>query len=86
MRSPQIAETSPTSNSHRRNPIAIHASFQVVRAFVRLREILATHKDLARKLQELEKRYDHQFKVVYETIRKLMTPPAAPPRRKIGFF
>ena len=67
------------------SPIAVHASVQVVRAFVRLREILATHKDLARKLQELEKRYDHQFKAVYNTIRQLMTPPPLPPKKKIGF-
>lgn len=64
---------------------ATHTSVQVVRAFVRLREILATHKDLARKLQEMEKRYDHQFKVVFDKIRELMAPPPLPPKRKIGF-
>ena len=48
--------------------IAVQASVQVVRAFVRLRSILATHKDLARKLEELEK-YDAQFKVVFDAIR-----------------
>lgn len=52
--------------------IAVQASVQVVRAFVRLREILATHKDLARKLEELEKKYDAQFKVVFDAIRALM--------------
>jgi hypothetical protein len=55
--------------------IAVQASVQVVRAFVRLREILATHKDLARELRELEKKYDAQFKVVFDAIRALMTPP-----------
>jgi hypothetical protein len=64
--------------------VAVDASVQVVRAFVRLREILATHKDLARKLEELEKKYDAQFRVVFDAIRQLMTP-AAPPRRPIGF-
>jgi len=60
--------------------IAVQASVQVVRAFVRLREILATHKDLARKLEELEKKYNAQFKVVFNAIRELMKPQA-PPRR-----
>ena len=64
--------------------IAVEASVQIVRAFVRLRDILATHKDLARKLEELEKKYDAQFKVVFDTIRQLMAPPANP-RRSIGF-
>lgn len=63
---------------------AVYASVQVVRAFVRLREILASHKDLAHKLTELEKKYDHQFKVVFDAIRQLMTPPPNP-KRKIGF-
>jgi len=56
-----------------------------MRTFGRLRHILATHKDLARKLAELERRYDHQFKVVFDAIRKLMTPPPLLPKRKIGF-
>ena len=66
------------------SPVAIRASIQVVRAFIRLREILATHKELARKLDEMEKKYDTQFKVVFEAIRKLMTPPREA-RRPIGF-
>jgi len=64
---------------------AISASIQVVRAFVRLREILATHKDLARKLEELEKKYDRQFKVVFDAIRALMAPEEPPKQRQIGF-
>jgi hypothetical protein len=64
--------------------VAVDASVQVVRAFVRLREILATHKDLARKLEELEKKYDAQFGVVFDAIRQLMAPPQKP-RRSIGF-
>jgi hypothetical protein len=43
------------------------------------------HKDLARKLEELEKKYDEQFAVVFEAIRELMTPPEPPPKRRIGF-
>ena len=62
----------------------MQASVHVVRAFVRLREVLATHKELARKLDELEKKYDIQFKAVFDAIRQLMTPPAKE-RRSIGF-
>ncbi|MHB8482036.1 MAG: ORF6N domain-containing protein [Nitrospiria bacterium] len=66
------------------SPIAVNASLQVVRTFVRLREILSTHKDLARKLNALEKKYDSQFAVVFEAVRKLMTP-STPKRIPIGF-
>lgn len=65
-------------------PVAVEASVQVVRAFVRLREILATHRDLARKLEELEKKYDAKFRVVFDAIRRLMAPPEKA-RRSIGF-
>jgi hypothetical protein len=65
---------------------AVEVSVFVVRAFVKLREMLATHKDLARRLDELEKKYDTQFKIVFDAIRELMKPPEAPaPRKKIGF-
>ena len=67
------------------SPTAVAASIQVVRAFVRLRAILATHKDLARKLAEMEKKYDSQFRAVFDVIRKLMEPPPSPPRRRMGF-
>lgn len=56
-----------------------------MRAFVRLRRILASHAQLARQLDALEKKYDTQFKVVFDAIRELMTPPAPPNRRPIGF-
>jgi hypothetical protein len=64
---------------------AISASIQVVRAFVRLREILATHKDLAQKLEALEKKYDRQFKIVFDAIRQLMAPEEPPKQQRIGF-
>jgi hypothetical protein len=57
-----------------------------VRAFVKLREILSIHKDQAKKLAELEKKYDHQFAVVFDAIRKLMEPPPIPKKRRIGFI
>jgi hypothetical protein len=67
-----------------RSPRAVHVNIEIVRAFVRLRSILATHGDLARKLAALEKKYDAQFRTVFDAIRELMAPPAKP-RRPIGF-
>jgi phage regulator Rha-like protein len=67
---------------------AVQVSVQIVRTFIRLREILATHKDLARKLEEMEKKYDQQFKVVFEAIRQLIAAPDSvhyKPKRQIGF-
>jgi DnaJ-domain-containing protein 1 len=55
-----------------------------MRAFVKLREMIASHKDLAKQLDKLEKKYDAQFKVVFDAIRQLMTPQE-PKRQKIGF-
>ncbi len=63
---------------------AVRASVEVVRAFVRLRQILASNAELARKLGELEEKYDRQFKVVFDAIRQLMTP-REPKRKQIGF-
>ena len=59
-------------------------SVQVVRAFVRLRQLLATNAELSRRFAALEKKYDAQFKVVFDAIRQLMTPPE-PKRREMGF-
>jgi hypothetical protein len=64
---------------------AVMVNIEIMRAFVRLRQILATHADLARKLAALEKKYDAQFKSVFDAIRELMTPPEPKPRRRIGF-
>jgi ORF6N domain len=63
---------------------AAQTSVQVVRAFVRLRQMLASNAELARKLAALENKYDAQFKVVFDAIRQLMSPPE-PKRREIGF-
>ncbi len=54
---------------------AIQVNIAIMRAFVKLREMLATHKDLARKLTDMEKKYDTQFRVVFDAIRELMRPP-----------
>jgi ORF6N domain-containing protein len=69
------------------SPRAIEVSVYVVRAFVKLREMLGTHKELARKLVELEKRikgHDKHIAALFEAIRQLMEPPEKP-RRRIGF-
>ncbi len=63
---------------------AIQVNIEIMRAFVRLRQMLASHADLARKLDAFEKKYDAQFKVVFDAIRELMTPPELN-RRRIGF-
>jgi hypothetical protein len=63
---------------------AVHASVEVVRAFVRLRLMLASNAELSRRLDDLESKYDRQFKVVFDTIRQLMSPPQ-PGRKQIGF-
>ena len=76
-----IAMLSTVLNSER----AIQVNIEIMRAFVRLREMIATHKELARKLEALEKRYDAQFRVVFDAIRELTAPPT-PKKRKIGFL
>lgn len=68
-----------------KSPQAIAVSIHIVRAFVQLRRMLAVHTDLAKRLDDLEKRYDHQFKIVFDAIRELMTPPPPKQKRKIGF-
>ena len=65
---------------------AVAASIQVVRASVRLRTILATHRDLARKLDALEQKCDRRFKAVFDTIREMLAPLAEPRKRPIGFL
>lgn len=65
---------------------AVAVNIQIMRTFVRLREILGTHKDLARKLEQLEKKYDAQFRVVFEAIRELMSPPEESHKGKIGYL
>jgi hypothetical protein len=69
-----------------RSERAIDVNIEIMRAFVRLRQLLSSHAALARKLDEMEKKYDHQFKVVFDAIRQLMMPPTEPQKkRRIGF-
>ena len=65
---------------------AVRVNIEIMRAFVQLRQLLASHADLARKLAALEKKYDAQFKVVFDAIRELTSPPEPPKKRRIGFI
>jgi len=64
---------------------AIHVNIEIMRAFVRLRQMLVSNAELARKLATLERKYDAQFKIVFDAIRELMTPPEPKKKRPIGF-
>ena len=64
---------------------AVMVNIEIMRAFVQLRQMLSSHADLARKLAALERKYDAQFKSVFDAIRELMTPPEPPRKRRIGF-
>jgi hypothetical protein len=75
-----IAVLSSVLNSER----AVQVNIAIMRTFVKLRELIMSHRDLARKLEELERKYDAQFKVVFDAIRQLMTPQTKPGKR-IGF-
>ncbi len=68
-----------------RSPRAVDVNVEIMRAFVRLRRMLASNVELARKLETLEKKYDSQFKVVFDAIRQLMTPVEFKNKRQIGF-
>ena len=76
-----IAMLSSVLNS----PRAIQVNVSIMRAFVRLREIAVTHKDLLQKVNDMEKKYDDNFQNVFSAIRELMEPPPVPPKRRIGF-
>jgi hypothetical protein len=76
-----VAMLSSVLNSKR----AVKVNIEIMRAFVRLRDMIISNKALARRLDELEKKYDKQFKLVFDAIRELMEPPA-PKKRPIGFL
>ena len=75
-----VAMLSSVLNSKR----AILVNIQIVRAFTKLRKMLLSHEDLKQKIETMERKYDLQFKVVFDALRKLLTPPAKP-KRRIGF-
>jgi hypothetical protein len=67
-----------------RSDRAVRVNIEIMRTFVRLRQLLASHTDLAKRLDELERKYDKHFAVVFDAIRQLMTPPAKP-QNEIGY-
>jgi len=64
---------------------AVRVNVEIMRAFVRLRDLVGHNREMTRRLNDLESKYDRQFKVVFDAIRELMTPPAPAPKRRIGF-
>lgn len=69
-----------------RSERAVRVNIEIMRAFVQLRQMLSSHADLARKLAEVERKYDAQFKVVFDAIRELTAPPEPASKRRIGFI
>ena len=68
-----------------RSPRAIQVNIVIMRTFVQLRTMLASHKELITRLEDLEKKCDGQFTLVFEAIRSLMTEPDPPPKKRMGF-
>jgi hypothetical protein len=79
-----VAMLSSVLNSER----AVQVNILIIRAFVKLREVMATHKDLAQKIEALERKYkdhDQEIQVIFTAIKKLLEPSPQPPKRRIGF-
>jgi phage regulator Rha-like protein len=76
-----VAMLSSVLNSKR----AVQVNIQIMRTFTKLREMLMTHKDLKEKIEAMEKKYDYQFKIVFEAIKQLLEPPEKT-KKKIGFL
>jgi phage regulator Rha-like protein len=76
-----IAMLSGILNSQR----AITVNIQIMRTFVKLREIAITYKDLSQKIEDMERKYDHQFKIVFDTLRGLLETPKVQPKEIEGF-
>ena len=75
-----IAMLSSVLNSQR----AIHVNIQIMRTFTKLRQFMASHKELRDKIEQMENKYDHQFRIVFDAIKKLLEPPEKP-KKSIGF-
>lgn len=76
-----VAMLSSVLRSHR----AVQVNIQIIRTFIRLRNMLSSNAELSRKLHELEKKYDKQFKIVFEAIKALMDPSTQSNKEPIGF-
>lgn len=73
-------------SSELRNDTAVAANIEIMRTFVRLRTMLSEHKDSQHKLSGLERKYDDNFRIVFDAIRELMSPKDPPKKRQIGFI
>lgn len=76
-----VAMLSSVLNSER----AIQVNIQIMRTFTKLRQMIETHKDLKRKVEEMEKKYDGQFQIVFNALKELLEPPPSPKKGQIGF-
>jgi hypothetical protein len=69
-----------------RSTQAVQVNIAIMRAFVRMREVMISHKEMARCIDDMERKYDAQFKAVFDAIRRLMEPPVPPKTRQIGYI
>lgn len=76
-----VAMLSSVLNSER----AIQVNIQIMRTFTKLRQLMATHESLRKKIEEMEKKYDYQFKIVFDAIKQLLEPPKQKQKPRIGF-
>jgi hypothetical protein len=76
-----VAMLSSVLNSNR----AVQVNIAIMRVFVKIRTLLASHADLLRRLDAMEEKYDEQFRIVFEAIRQLLDPEPVPPKNRIGF-
>ncbi|MBF0494759.1 MAG: ORF6N domain-containing protein [Candidatus Omnitrophica bacterium] len=76
-----VAMLSSVLNSRR----AIQANIAIMRTFTKLRQMMGSHKDLKNKIEEMEKKYDGQFQLVFDALKELLAPPPAPKKGQIGF-
>ncbi|MFH1309200.1 MAG: ORF6N domain-containing protein [Candidatus Omnitrophota bacterium] len=76
-----VAMLSSVLNSKR----AIQVNIAIMRTFTKLRDMISTHKDLKRKLKDMEKKYDKQFQVVFQALEQLLEEPESKPKKQIGF-
>lgn len=68
-----------------RSKRAVQVNIAIMRAFVKMREAMISHKDLSRRIDDMERKYDLQFRGVFDAIRRLIEPPPVPKKRPIGF-
>jgi hypothetical protein len=68
-----------------RSPPAVQVNIAIMRAFVRMREVMISHQEMGRRLDDMARKYDTQFKAVFDAFRRLMEPPASSKKRPIGY-